>query len=143
MCAAIDCDKRRTKSKSLFGVFNRILSAVASKQPMLSKTDAYPSNDLQNSSNGNIPQQLNMSAFTQMVENKMNRLNQSTTVIETQNNLALNHCNNVHIGDNIYLPRSNSQKHGHNRSIKNRANKMSTTDTGKIDSYYLRYSCCS
>lgn len=156
MCAAIhtDSDKSKIKPKQrIFGVFNRIKSAVTPKQPMLT-TDAAPMDDSLIPSNAiqlrneNLPsQQLSVPnrggqiepAFPMsMVQNHMNQLNQSSTVIGTQQNLSFNNCDNLHIGTNIYPERRSSRssrsslrKNSCNGSNENRPKRMSKTIAGK------------
>lgn len=151
MCAAIytDSDKSKTKPKQrIFGVFNRIKSAVTPKQPMLT-TDAAPMDDSQIPSNAiqlrnkNLPsQQFSvpnhggqiMPPFPMQL-NHLNQLNQNATIIENQQNLSISNCDNVHIGANIFperrssrSSRSSSRKNSYNE---NRPKKMSKTIAGK------------
>lgn len=144
MCAAatnydLNGKKIKPKSKSVFSVFNRILSALSSKHQM-SETDAETVNDLQISPNENIPTQLNspghsspQADWMQMVQSQMNQSNPNATMIESQNIFSLNKCGNVHIGDTIHLQGSDSTSriHRHSKYMKNRANKISKTDIGE------------
>lgn len=151
MCAAVETNSDKSKIKpkqKIFGVFNRIKSAVTPKQQMLT-TDAAPMDDSQISSNAiqlrdeNLPsQQLSVpdrsaqiiqpSFPMQMVQNCMNQLNQSATVIGTQQNLSFSNCDNLHIGSNIYPERrTSSRKNSYNGNTENRPKKMSKTIAGK------------
>lgn len=156
MCAAItDSDESKTKPKQrIFGVFNRIKSAVTPKQPMLT-TDAAPMDDSQIPSNNaiqlrnaNLPsQQLSVPNHggqiepaipMRMVLNHMNQLNQNATIIENQQNLSFSNCDNLHIGTSIFperrssrSSRSSSRKNSYNANNENRPKRMSKTIAGK------------
>lgn len=144
MCAAVhyDSNGKKAKPKSMFSVFNRIVSAVAPK-PILT-TDAAPVQDSSISSknmnlrNENIPTQLIVpDRNTQvehpypmsMVQNNMRQSNQSLAVIEKQNNITISHCPIVHFGSVNKLRLSSSPKTSCNESNENRTKKRKTTKT--------------
>lgn len=158
MCAALhtDSDKSKIKpKKQMFGIFNRIKSAVTPKQPMLT-TDAAPMDDslitpkAMQLRDENVPsQQLSVpnragqieAAFPMsMVQNHMNQLNQNATIIGTQQNLSFSNCDNLHIGTNIYperrssrSSRSSSRKNSYNGNSENRPKRLSKTIAGKCE----------
>lgn len=148
MCAAVETNSEKSKMKpkqqKIFGVFNRIKSAVTPKQQINQlTTDAAPMDDSQIPSNAiqlrdeNLPsQQLSvphrMALIQPAIPMQMNQLNQNATIIERQQNLTFSNCDNLHIGSNIYPERRlSSRKNSYNGSTENRPKKPSKTVAGK------------
>lgn len=139
MCAAVhdDCNKKKTKSKSMLGnILNRFVSSTS--KDML-QTDAVPldDNNLLNGtemeiSNENVSENLSglnvpVEHSLSMVQNNMNRSNQSLTVIESQQNLHFSNIHGLQIGNTYHVSGSNSRKSSDNGSYEDVSNNMKKT----------------
>lgn len=128
------CDSNKKKSKSK-------PKSVAPKKRML-KTDEVPANDSQILSNGS--QLMNENAPPQsktkldrnekielLAQNNRSHSDQNATVIETLQNLSINHCTDVHIGNKIFHGQfTSSRKDNCDENNGNRTKEISKTVTG-------------